>query len=80
MARTPQQNGLVERKKIIIKEMARSMMDEVDVPHIFWGEETQETLCPSNRTQLKTNIDNTSYDIWKGKYASVKHYNVFGRK
>jgi len=36
VARTPQQNGLIERKKRTIQEMAGAMMDEADVPHVFW--------------------------------------------
>jgi len=35
MARTPQQNGLVERKNITIQEMTRAMIDEENVSHIL---------------------------------------------
>ena len=42
MVRTPQQNGIVERKKWKIQEMAKSMIDEEYVPHIFWGEDHKQ--------------------------------------
>lgn len=38
MARTPQQNGVVERKNRTIQEMDREMLDEARVSHNFWGE------------------------------------------
>jgi hypothetical protein len=33
-----------------------------------------------NRLMLKNNTDKTSYEIWKGRPANVKHFRVFGRK
>lgn len=33
--RTPQQNGVAERKNRIVKEMARTMLNEANVPNTF---------------------------------------------
>lgn len=80
MARTPQQNGVIERKNRTIQEMSRDIMDEADISHIFQGEATKETMYLSNITQLMPNSDKTPYELWKGGDASVKHYKAFGRK
>ena len=34
-ARTPQQNGVVERKNIIVQEMARTMLNEAKTIHLL---------------------------------------------
>lgn len=36
--RTPQQNGVVERKNKTIKDMARNMLNEASLPDIYWKE------------------------------------------
>ena len=36
--RTPQQNGVVERKNRSLQEMARTMLNENNLPKYFWGE------------------------------------------
>ncbi|XP_022841840.1 uncharacterized protein LOC111365516 [Olea europaea var. sylvestris] len=35
---TPQQNGVVERKNIVLQEMARAMLHDKDLTMHFWGE------------------------------------------
>ena len=35
--RTPQQNGVVERKNRTLQEMARTMLNENNLPKIFLG-------------------------------------------
>lgn len=60
--------------------MAKAMMDEADIPHIFLGEAAQVVVYLSNKIQLMPNSVKTPYELWKGRLASVKHYKVFGRK
>ena len=36
--RTPQQNGVVERKNRSLQEMARTMLNEFSLPKYFWAE------------------------------------------
>ena len=36
--RTPQQNGVVERKNRSLEELARTMLNEYDVPKYFWAD------------------------------------------
>ena len=40
---TPQSNGLVERKNRTLIDMARSMLSEYNVSHLFWAEAINTT-------------------------------------
>lgn len=33
-----------------------------------------------NIMKLRPNSNKTPYEMWKGRFASIKHINVFGRK
>lgn len=79
MARSPQQNGVAERKNKTIQDMSTEMLDE-GVSHISKGEETDPIMYMSNRNQLKPNSNKTPYELWKGILASVKHLEMFGSK
>ena len=37
-AKTPQQNGVVERKNITIQEASRTMLNEAKLSYYFWRE------------------------------------------
>ena len=47
--RTPQQNGVVERKNRTLQEMARTMLSEYDLPHYLWAEAVNSSCYISNR-------------------------------
>ena len=42
--KTPQQNGIVERKNRVVQEMARVMLHNKKLPKSFWGEAVN-TAC-----------------------------------
>jgi transposase InsO family protein len=42
--RTPQHNGFVERKKKIVQESARTMLNEVKLPDNFWRDAVYTTI------------------------------------
>ena len=42
--RTPQQNGVVERKNMFLIEAARTMLEEAKLPTYFWAEEFNTCL------------------------------------
>jgi transposase InsO family protein len=46
---TPQFNGVVERKNRTLIDMARSMLSEYNVSHLFWSEAINTTCHCSNR-------------------------------
>ena len=42
--RTPQHNGVVERKNITFQEVARTMLNEVKLPDFFWRDAIYTTI------------------------------------
>jgi transposase InsO family protein len=80
VARTPQHNGVVERKNKTIQEMARTMLMDYKLTDIFWTQAVHTTVHIQNRVMLKNNTDKTPYELWKGRPANVKHFQVFGSK
>jgi hypothetical protein len=78
--RTPQQNGVVERKNRTMQQMARSMMNEKNVGQTYWVEEIHTKFHVLNKAHLKPQSDKTPYELWYGRPASIKHFKVFGRK
>jgi transposase InsO family protein len=80
VARTPQHNGVVERKNKIVQEMAPTMLMDFKLTDIFWTQAVHTKVHIQNRVMLKNNIDKTPYELWKGRPTNVKHFRVFGSK
>jgi hypothetical protein len=76
--RTPQQNGVVERKNRSVQQMARSMMNEKNIPHTYWVEAIHTAIHILNKAHLRPHSDKTPYELWFGRPASIKHFKVFG--
>jgi transposase InsO family protein len=79
-AGTPQQNGVTERKNRIVQEMARFMLKDSKLGDIFWAYIIHIAVHIVNRGLLRSNSDNTPYELWKGRPKNVKHFRVFGSK
>ncbi|KAL4369109.1 hypothetical protein GQ457_05G014540 [Hibiscus cannabinus] len=76
--RSPQQNGVAERKNRTILNMARSMLKAKNMPKEFWAEAVSCAVYLSNRSPTK-NVDNvTPQEAWSGRKPSVRHIRVFG--
>jgi transposase InsO family protein len=80
VARTPQQNKVVERKNKAIHEMARTMLMDSKLTHVFWVKSVHTIVHIQNRGMLINNSDKTPYELWKGRPMNVKHFRVFGSK
>ena len=80
VARTPQQNGVVERKNKIVREMARTMIMDSKLTDMFWTQKVHTTFHIQNRVLLRKNTDKNPYELWKGRPANVMHFIVFGSK
>ena len=79
-SKSPQQNGVVERKNRVIQEMARVMLINKQIPQNFW-EEAMNTSCHIvNRIFFRAGTKKTAYEIWNGKKSRVKYFRVFGSK
>jgi transposase InsO family protein len=71
ITRTPQQNGVVERKNRTVQEMARTMIMDSKLTNIFWTQAVHTTVHIQNRVMLRNNTDKTPYELWKGRPANV---------
>jgi hypothetical protein len=80
VARTPQQNGVVERKNRTVQEMVQTMIIDSKLIDIFWTHAMHTTIHIQNRVMLRKNTDKTPYKLWKGRPTNVNHFRVFGRK
>ena len=80
VARTPQQNGVVERKNRTVQEMARTIIMDSKLTDIFWKHVVHTIVHIQNRVMLRNNTDQTPYELLKGRPTNVKHFRVFGRK
>jgi transposase InsO family protein len=80
VARTPQHNGVVERKNKTIQEMDRTMLMDSKLIDIIWTQEVHKKVHIQNKVILRNNTDKTPYELWRGRPANVKHLRVFGSK
>jgi transposase InsO family protein len=78
--RIPNQKGVVERKNMIVQEMAQTMLMDSKLMEIFWEHAVHTKFHIQNRGILRNNSDTTPYKLWKGRPTNVKHFRVFGRK
>lgn len=51
--RTPQRNGVAERKNRIVKEMARTMLNEDSIPDTYWKGEVHTIVYTLNWVQCE---------------------------
>jgi len=78
--RTPQQNGVVERKNWSLEELARTMLNETELPKYFWADVVSTTCYVLNRVLTRPMLKKTPYELFKGRKPSVSHLKVFGCK
>ncbi|KAB7523685.1 DDE-type integrase/transposase/recombinase, partial [Flagellimonas olearia] len=78
--RTPQQNGVVERKNRTVQEMARTMLTESKLADKYWKEAIHTAVYIQNRCLIRPHENKTPYELWFGRKATVKHFRVFGSK
>ncbi|KAH9704888.1 Integrase catalytic domain-containing protein [Citrus sinensis] len=78
--RTPQQNGVVERKNMSIQEMATTMLNENSLPKYFWAEAVNTACYVLNRVLIRPNLNKTPYELWKYRKPNIGYFKVFGCK
>ena len=75
---TPQQNGVAERKNRTILEMARTMLQEKNMPHIYWAEAAVTAVYLINRCTTEGVHDSTPHEKYFGTKPDLSHLKVFG--
>ena len=78
--RTPQQNGVVERKNRVLADMARAMMTEKQVSQVFWADALSTACYISNRAYIRSSLGKTPYELFKGRKPNLSHLHIFGSK
>jgi transposase InsO family protein len=63
VAKTPQQNGVVERKNMTIQEMDQTMLMDSKLTDNFWTQAVHTTIHIQNRVMLRNNTDKTPYEL-----------------
>ena len=74
--RTPQQNGVVERKNRTLQEMARTILHEYNLPNYFWAEAVNTSCYILNRVLIRSSLDKTPYELWKNKKPNIIYFKV----
>jgi len=78
--RTPQQNGVVERKNRVLEEIARTLLNETNLPKYFWADAVNTTCYMLNRVLISPILKKTPYELFKGRKPNISHFRVFGCK
>ena len=75
--RTPEQNGLAERKNRTFLEMINAMLLNAELPFNLWGEALLAACHILNRIPLKKNKISL-YELWKGRKHNIGYFKVGG--
>nr|GEY24345.1 hypothetical protein [Tanacetum cinerariifolium] len=77
-ARTPQQNGVVERRNRTLVEAARTMLTFANLPSVLWAEAIVTACFTQNRLIIHKRFDKTPYEIINKRKPNIKFFRVFG--
>ncbi|GKC70776.1 retrovirus-related pol polyprotein from transposon TNT 1-94 [Tanacetum coccineum] len=78
--RTPQSNGVVERKNKTLQEMSRTMLNEQSLPQKFWCNAVDTSTYILNRILIRVILGKTPYELLKGRKPTLDYFRVFGSK
>ena len=76
--RSPQQNGVVERKNRTILDSTRSLLKSKNMPKEFWAEAVACVVYLQNRSPTRSVDGMTPQEAWSGRKPGVAHLRVFG--
>nr|GEU32776.1 hypothetical protein [Tanacetum cinerariifolium] len=77
-ARTPEQNGVVERRNHTLVEVAQTMLSTSKLPLFFWAEAIATAYYTQNKSLIIPTHDKTAYHIINDRKPSIKHLQIFG--
>ncbi|GKC42376.1 retrovirus-related pol polyprotein from transposon TNT 1-94 [Tanacetum coccineum] len=78
--RTPQSNGVVERKNRTLQEMSRTMLNEQSLPQKFWCNVIDTSTYILNRIIIRAILGKTPYELLRGRKPTRDYFRVFGSK
>ena len=78
IARTPQQNGVAERKNRTLIEAARTMLADSQLPIQFWAEAVSTACYVLNRVSVTKPQMKTPYEFLMRKKPNIRFIKPFG--
>ncbi|GJR83562.1 retrovirus-related pol polyprotein from transposon TNT 1-94 [Tanacetum coccineum] len=78
IARSPQQNGVVERRNRTLIEVARTMLIYAKALLFLWAEAVATACYTQNRSIIRLCHDKTPYEILHDKPPDLSFFHVFG--
>nr|GEW95165.1 retrovirus-related Pol polyprotein from transposon TNT 1-94 [Tanacetum cinerariifolium] len=78
VARSPLQNGVVERRNRILIEVARTMLIYAQAPLFLWAEAVATACFTQNRSIIRLRHGKTPYELLHSKLPELSFFHVFG--
>ncbi|GJT54408.1 retrovirus-related pol polyprotein from transposon TNT 1-94 [Tanacetum coccineum] len=78
VARSPQQNGIVERRNRTLIEAARTMLIYAKALLFLWAEAVATACYTQNRSIVRLRHDKTPYELLHDKPPDLSFFHVFG--
>ncbi|GJY08424.1 retrovirus-related pol polyprotein from transposon TNT 1-94 [Tanacetum coccineum] len=78
IARTPQQNGFVERQNHTLVEAARTMLIFSKLPEFLWAKAISTSCFTQNCSFIHIQYNKIPYVLLKGRKPNVQYFHVFG--
>ncbi|GJV73818.1 putative ribonuclease H-like domain-containing protein, partial [Tanacetum coccineum] len=77
-ARTPQQNGVAEKKNMTLIEATRTMLADSILPTTFWAEAVSTACYIFNRVRVTKPQNKTPYELLFGHKPIISYIRPFG--
>nr|GEV74868.1 zinc finger BED domain-containing protein RICESLEEPER 2-like [Tanacetum cinerariifolium] len=78
VARTPQQNGVAERRNKTLIEATRTMLADSKLPITFWAEAINTACYVQNRVLVVKPHNKTYYELFRGRTPALSFMRPFG--
>ncbi|GKC46287.1 retrovirus-related pol polyprotein from transposon TNT 1-94, partial [Tanacetum coccineum] len=77
-SRTPQQNGVVERRNRTLVEAARTMLTFASLPLFLWAEAITTAYFTQNHSIIRKRFNKTPYELSNKRKPNIKFFHVLG--
>ncbi|GKB78395.1 putative ribonuclease H-like domain-containing protein, partial [Tanacetum coccineum] len=78
VVKTPQQNGVIERRNRTLVEAARTMLIFSHAPLFLWAEAIATACYTQNRLIIHRRFNKTPYELIQGRKPDISYLHVFG--
>ncbi|GKC12440.1 putative ribonuclease H-like domain-containing protein [Tanacetum coccineum] len=78
IAKTPQQNGVAERRNRTLIEAARTMLADSKLPTTFWAKAVNTGCYVPNRVLIFKPHNKTHYELFRGRTPALSFMRPFG--